>query len=154
MCFLTRNAQMWGVAQQTPWKLVKYTLNAFIHSSEPVYQESCKTKEECTAINWKYSGHHGRDCILRGCSLPVTPPAKPYQDWKAFYLVDPRISTTTTKTSTSTPATTTVATTITTSSTTSTVSSTTATSVTTSTTAEGNAKNHTAFLEEKKVFFQ
>ena len=31
MSFLTRNAQMSGAAQQTRWKLVKYSLNSFIH---------------------------------------------------------------------------------------------------------------------------
>ena len=31
MSFLTRNVQMSGVAQQTHWKLVKYSLNSFIH---------------------------------------------------------------------------------------------------------------------------
>ena len=129
---------MSGVAQKNHWKLVKYSLNSFICSFKLVYQEFCKAKEECTAINWKYSGHHGSACILRGCPLPVIPPAEPFQNWRAFYLVDPRISTTTTKTSSSTPTTTTVATTITTTSTTSTTSTTTATTTTVPTTTTSN----------------
>ena len=103
MYFRTRNAQMLGLAQRTHWRLVKYSLNSFICSFKFVYQDSCKTTEDCTAINWK----NGRDCILRSCSLPVSPPAKPNQDWRAFYLIamtDPRLATTTSINVTLTPS--------------------------------------------------
>ena len=99
MCSLIQNAQQLDLAQKCQWQHVKYQL--FIAALlELFFQESCEETGSCTAVNWKHGGNH--ECILRACSLPVVPPATPYQGWMSYYVIHSNTTATTTTASTTT----------------------------------------------------
>ena len=47
-------------------------------------KDVCMVKQGCTGFNYN---HKTRSCVMRGCSLPVEPPARNYHDgYNAFWL--------------------------------------------------------------------
>ena len=47
-------------------------------------KDVCMEKQGCTGFNYN---HKTRSCVMRGCSLPVEPPARNYNDrYDAFWL--------------------------------------------------------------------
>ena len=47
-------------------------------------KDVCMVKQGCTGFNYN---HKTRSCVMRGCSLPVKPPARNYHDgYNAFWL--------------------------------------------------------------------